>query len=166
MKNSQGKEEFKNVMSLKVAGTNNTNYGQLTSGQWVGDFVGDFIEPTYNWWKFSPGTAVPYITPSITTSTWSYPMYDRHSFKKAIKSETHFYELAGLGKESISVFIEDNTLKVAAKGVIKDEDFTFTNSVVLPHNADRNKIKCKFENGMLCVEVFYSAPNIKNLKIL
>ena len=166
---------MKQSLNLCMTGSNVTGTGSLTTGgdwnrAWGFDqtYIGDVFWPSDRWWERTPNVwppTWPNTTTTDTTILWSYPMYDRHSVTKDIKSETHYFELAGLGREFITVSVEDNQLKIKANGVIKDVEIKYEHSVAMPHNVDLDRIQCNYDNGMVVIVLNYIAPKVKYLEL-
>jgi HSP20 family protein len=79
-------------------------------------------------------------------------------------------EVPGISKEDLKLNIEDDilTLEGEKKSENKDEEYLckeskegrFSESFSLPENVDKDKIKAKFENGVLRITI----PKVKVLK--
>lgn len=87
-------------------------------------------------------------------------------------------ELPGVDKKDVKVSLQDNvlTIKGEKKSEIKDENKnyfriertygSFCRSFQLPAEVDHDKVKAKFENGMLMIEAAKKEPTSRNEKLI
>lgn len=87
-------------------------------------------------------------------------------------------ELPGVDKKDVKVSLQDNvlTIKGEKKSEVKDENKnyyriertygSFYRSFQLPAEVDPDKVKAKFENGMLMIEAAKKEPTPRNEKLI
>lgn len=87
-------------------------------------------------------------------------------------------ELPGVDKKDVKVSLQDNvlTIKGEKKSEVKDENKnyyriertygSFCRSFQLPAEVDPDKVKAKFENGMLMIEAAKKEPTPRNEKLI
>lgn len=87
-------------------------------------------------------------------------------------------ELPGVDKKDVKVSLQDNvlTIKGEKKSEVKDENKnyfriertygSFCRSFQLPAEIDHDKVKAKFENGMLMIEAAKKEPTSRNEKLI
>jgi HSP20 family protein len=87
-------------------------------------------------------------------------------------------ELPGVDKKDVKVTLQDNVLTIEGekKSEVKDEKKnyyriertygSFCRSFALPAEVDPDKVKAKFENGMLMIEAAKKEPSPANKKLI
>lgn len=87
-------------------------------------------------------------------------------------------EIPGVDKKDVKVTLQDNVLTIEGekKTEVKDEKKnyyriertygSFCRSFVLPSEVDPDKVKAKFENGMLMIEASKKEPTPTNKKVI
>lgn len=87
-------------------------------------------------------------------------------------------EIPGVDKKDVKVTLQDNILTIEGekKSEVKDEKKnyyriertygSFCRSFTLPAEVDTDKVKAKFENGMLLIEAAKKEPTPTNKKVI
>lgn len=87
-------------------------------------------------------------------------------------------EIPGVDKKDVKVTLQDNILTIEGekKSEVKDEKKnyyriertygSFCRSFALPAEVDTDKVKAKFENGMLLIEAAKKEPTPTNKKVI
>lgn len=115
-----------------------------------------------------------------TAFTWDFTsnFYPRVDISEDENNVYVTAEIPGVDKKDVKVTLQDNVLTIEGekKSEVKDEKKnyyriertygSFCRSFVLPAEVDPDKVKAKYENGMLMIEAAKKEPTPANKKLI